>query len=727
MPQTLPEELGLNFGDPRVYISRQKFQTKMDSLLLTSAIVVGSTAWYWYTGWMNDSSTPTGAFLLPRPARAIPSHPLLSRSTDFDSYLACNDYKAEAKARPETDFENWIRKPDPKTTMHKFTSAETSDSEEVPPPAHLKPVGVLYGTEFGLSREVCEKLCEKLIATNSYHPMLLSMDDYPSGLDLTKLQALLVACSTQGEGVPPTDARAFCQWLQGDKAPAVPELKFSVCALGDTSYTHFAQCGKDVDARLERLAGPSNRFAPRVDVNKEDWAAIDGWIDSVLTGLDALELRTIEELGGNGHAAVAAVVSGAVAGGDGVMTSHSYSKSRPYVAEIVAVSNLCSITGTDDKNTIRVDIDLGDSGLTYQPGDSLGVWPQNNPAAVGEIIALMGWDADEMLARPTWHYKSSVESSAATSKNAKMSLRDLLTTCYDLKALRPDLLEYLETNFGVSPGVAGDRAAYLEARHVVDVLRDVFSAQKADGNATTSTATTKPPAASSILKYLRQLVPRLYSISSTPLDDPTKVTLTVAVVEYEQLGIGRQGVCSTYLNDRVAPGSKVPVYIYDNPDFRLPESSTTPIVMVGPGTGVAPFRSFVRHRALATPASAPMKASENLLFFGSRRRDQDFLYGDEFDAMHRDDKLNLITAFSREQTQKVYVQHRIKEHADLIWNALENNGHFYICGDGEHMSSAVESALEELIAARGGGTAADAKAYVANLVATHRFQKDVWC
>jgi len=271
LPQTLPEELGLNFGDPRVYISRQKFQTKMDSLLLTSAIVVGSTAWYWYTGWMNDSSTPTGAFLLPRPARAIPSHPLLSRSTDFDSYLACNDYKAEAKARPETDFENWIRKPDPKTTMHKFTSAETSDSEEAPPPAHLKPVGVLYGTEFGLSREVCEKLCEKLIATNSYHPMLLSMDDYPSGLDLTKLQALLVACSTQGEGVPPTDARAFCQWLQGDKAPAVPELKFSVCALGDTSYTHFAQCGKDVDARLERLAGPSNRFAPRVDVNKEDW------------------------------------------------------------------------------------------------------------------------------------------------------------------------------------------------------------------------------------------------------------------------------------------------------------------------------------------------------------------------------------------------------------------------------------------------------------------------
>ncbi len=273
-----------------------------------------------------------------------------------------------------------------------------------------------------------------------------------------------------------------------------------------------------------------------------------------------------------------------------------------------------------------------------------------------------------------------------------------------------------------------DRAAYLEKRHVIDILRDFFSA---DASGAVSAAHGQPAA---ILKYLRQLVPRLYSISSSPLDDPTKVTLTVAVVGYEQLGVERQGVCSTYLHDRVLPGSKIPVYVYDNPDFRLPDASSTPIIMVGPGTGVAPFRSFLRHRAL-TAKDSTMRASDNVLFFGSRRHDQDFLYGDEFETMDNQGKLRLITAFSREQTSKVYVQDRIKEHADLVWNALENNGHFYICGDGEHMSRAVESALESLIAERIGrkddqevqlSAVNDAKNYVANLVASSRFQTDVW-
>ena len=694
-------------SNPRAIFTRDRFE--MSPYLVadrslgvsSTSVVIGTalvaTAWYLYTGYLNDDQMPT----------------------DFDSYLANKEYAATNKV-PKTDFENWIRKTDPSSTTHKFSSTETSDSEDhqLEVPVHLKPVGVLYGTEFGLSREVCEKLCDKMNATNKYYPMLLSMNDFPSGLDLAKFQTLAVACSTQGEGVPPTDARAFCHWLQSDKAPTVPNLKFSVCALGDTSYTHFAQCGKDVDARLGELAGPTNRIAPRVDVNKEDWSAIDGWIDSVLTGLDALDLSTIEELDDSfvGAATPGAAEATATA-------APSFSKSRPYMAEIISVSSLCSITGADDKNTIRVDIDLGDSGLGYQPGDSLGVWPQNNPNAVTEIVELMGWDADEYLPRPTWHYKTPTDSTA--TKNAKMSLRDLLTTCYDLRTPKPAFLDYLVSSVGARIDI-DDRAAYLEKRHVIDVLRDFFSP---DASGAVPEAPLEPE---SILKYLRQLVPRLYSISSSPLDDPRKVTLTVAVVGYEQLGIERQGVCSTHLHDRVLPGSKIPVYVYDNPDFRLPESSSTPIIMVGPGTGVAPFRSFIRHRALTAKGSA-MGASDNVLFFGSRRRDQDFLYGDEFEAMDNHGKLRLITAFSREQKQKVYVQDRIKEHADLIWNALENKGHFYICGDGEHMSHAVKSALESLIAERigqgdgDGPSAADAaKAYVGNLVTSSRFQTDVW-
>jgi sulfite reductase (NADPH) flavoprotein alpha-component len=680
-------------------------------LVLASVSLVATTAlWYWWTTHNDEDSMPT----------------------DFDSYLANPTYKTTNQEEKTkilvTDFENWIRKPDPTSVTQKLSSTETSECDEPQTaPPHLKPVGVLYGTEFGLSREICEKLCEKLQGTQRYYPMLLSMDDYPTGIDLGKFQALLVACSTQGEGVPPTDARAFCQWLQSEDAPSVKNLRFSVCALGDTSYTHFAQCGKDVDARLEHLSGSHNRICSRVDVNKEDWSAIDGWIDSVLTGLDSLELQTVEELGNPSLFDVSHKL-----GGVGNASVKRFSKSRPFVAEVSNVSNLCTISGSDDKKTIRVDIDLGDSGLTYVPGDSLGVWPQNNSKYVNEIIDLMGWDPEELLPRPSWHYSAvsdletaepQEEKKKTSDENAsKMSLRELLTVCYDLKSPKPDLLIYLreQADPSVAAQIPSDSVEYLATRHVIDVLRDFqspISQQKQEKN----------PSPSAILKYLRQLVPRLYSISSTPRDDPRTVTLTVAVVEYEQLGIERQGVCSTYLNDRVPKGSKIPIYVYENPDFRLPDSNETPIVMVGPGTGVAPFRSFIRHRAsLGSTTKNPMDRADNILFFGSRRRDQDFLYSEELESFDKECKLALITAFSREADEKVYVQHRLVEHAGLVWEALERGGHFYICGDGEHMSGAVEAALEDLVATHQGRGREEAANYVARLAASGRLQKDVW-
>eukprot|EP00889_Picochlorum_renovo_P004417 jgi/Picre1/31447/NNA_006799.t1 len=272
---------------------------------------------------------------------------------DFESYLKVpteNPSLAAAKRvagkRPApTDFESYLKVPDPQSVTEKFSSHETSD-DEVAPPSHLKPVGVLYGTEFGLSREVCEKLCDTLKGTGEYWPLLMSMDDYPQGMDLNNFQALFIACSTQGEG-----------------------------------------CGKDIDARLETLG--ATRVVSRVDVNKEDWIAIDGWINSVVSALAGMELKSLAESQESMNFKKASVDT------QGDVT---YSKSKPYLAEITSVTSLCSIRGQDDKNTIRVDIDLGDSGLQYCVGDSLGVWPRNDEKAVQEIIQL--WDGMGIRAWP---------------------------------------------------------------------------------------------------------------------------------------------------------------------------------------------------------------------------------------------------------------------------------------------------------------------------------------
>ena len=668
------------------------FSERHSTLLWLSG--AGAVSAYCLYKWLFGSGGGT------RPGPPVDFESYLKVRTENPSLIAAR--RAAEREPAPTDFEAYLKVRDPKSVTHKFSSNETSD-DELAPPAHLKPVGVLYGTEFGLSREVCESLCDSLSKTEKYWPMMMSMDDYPKGFDLQKFQALFVACSTQGEGVPPTDARPFCAWLQSQAAPVLSNLKFSVCALGDTSYTHFAQCGKDVDRRLENLGGV--RIAQRIDVNKEDWSAINRWIASVVSALDKQQLNTIEELDGDFKPA-----------SKDVEQMETFSKSRPYMAEVVNVSSLCSITGGDDKNTIRVDIDLGDSGLTYLPGDSLGIWPQNDERAVDELVSIMGWDADALMARPSWHYKDS----RIDGENGKMTLKDLLMNCYDLKCPKPDILDVLAGEMAAVPdalkGMMADssaRSLYLEERHVVDILMD-FGANKQKGWVGPDT----------IVKFLRQLVPRLYSISSSPLDKPGNVTLTVAVVEYEQLGKERIGVCSTYLNNRVSKGSKVPIYIYENPDFRLPEADTTPIIMVGPGTGVAPFRSFLQDRIIRNPSVTSKE--HNILFFGSRRKDQDFLYGEELEGWQQAEHLSLYTAFSRETSQKVYVQHRLKEHSACVWDALENGGHFYICGDGQHMSTAVEAALESIIEEHQGQGADEAKLYVQNLLKDSRIQKDVW-
>ncbi|GFR40974.1 hypothetical protein Agub_g1639 [Astrephomene gubernaculifera] len=624
---------------------------------------------------------------------------------DFNSFLLSNASSAPAKSGQKP---SGAKQP-------------ASAPERKGPSADMKPVLVLYGTEYGFSKEIAEKLCSMLSACGGVWPQLENMADHPSGYDFSKVQVALVACSTQGDGVPPTEAREFCEWLFAGKAGSLAHLKFAVCALGDKSYTHFCRCGKQLDAALEGAG--AQRLVERAEVNKEDWPVVDAWLGAVVAAVKELPLKSFAELG--------LAVSG-VADADKASGPKKWGKSRPYTASVLALEGLCTLSGADDKNTVRMELDLGDSGITYLPGDALGIYPTNDSKAVEELLAVMGASPSEQVAVPSWHYEE--------GSRAGMQLSEALTKCYDLRSPKPELVKLLVaaleaahpptangngTTAAPSPyeqlrGALADASAleaYLAPRHVVDVLQDAVPVKL-------STA--------QVLSCLRQLQPRLYSISSSPLEDPRRVQVTVAEVKYASLGKDRIGVCSTMLSERLQVGSRLPVYVHKNPDFRLPASPATPIIMVGPGTGLAPFRSFVMERLLAAAAQAggggacADQPGRMVLYFGCRRRDQDYLYGKLLEGWSAEGKITLYTAFSREQKQKVYVQNRLAESAELVWELLQQGAHFYVCGDAGSMAGAVEAALLALIAERQGGGPEGAQAYLQALSDAGRYQRDVW-
>ncbi|KAG2499912.1 hypothetical protein HYH03_002200 [Edaphochlamys debaryana] len=630
---------------------------------------------------------------------------------DFDSFL--KGPRAGAKAAPASQ-----------------APAAAQAPKEAGPSPDMKPVLVMYGTEYGFSKEIAEKLCGMLRTAGAFWPQLVDMAEHGEGYDFSKAQALLVACSTQGDGVPPTEARDFCEWLFAGKAGSLAHLSFSVCALGDQSYTHFCRCGKLIDAALE-TAG-AKRLAARADVNKEDWPVVDDWLASAVEGVKGLALRSFSELG--------LAVGGPADDSAKAHAPKKWGKSRPYPATVLALEGLCAVSGPEDKNTIRMELDLGDSGLAYLPGDALGLYPTNDPKAVEELIRVMGASASEAVPVPSWHYEE-----PGASPGGTLPLADALTRCYDLRSPKPELLKLLvaalaATANGTANGHANGHAngtadaapskaealkqaladtaaleAYLAPRHVVDVLADAAPAKLTTAQ---------------VLSGLRQLQPRLYSISSSPLENPARVQVTVAEVKYVSLGKDRIGVCSTLLSDRLEVGARVLCYVHKNPDFRLPASHATPIIMVGPGTGLAPFRSFILERLLATQQQQGEgqqgQAGRMVLYFGCRRSDQDYLYGPLLEEWAAADKIKLFTAFSRQQKEKVYVQNRLTESAELVWGLLQAGGHFYVCGDASSMAGSVERALLALLAERLPGGQQAAEAYLAQLSETGRYQRDVW-
>ncbi|HEY8961701.1 MAG TPA: assimilatory sulfite reductase (NADPH) flavoprotein subunit [Luteolibacter sp.] len=554
------------------------------------------------------------------------------------------------------------------------SSAASVASAPAAPAAATKLV-VLYGTESGNAESLADR-AGKEAKKRGFQPVVKNMSEI-SAADLAKVSDLLVVVSTWGDGEPPESATAFYKELMAAELD-LKHTRFTVCALGDTSYDKFCQTGKDVDARLETLG--AKRVSPRQDCDVDYEENYSAWLDAALKAFAP-------------QTAAPVVFAGAPAA---VSSTVEYGKKNPFPSEVVEHVILNGEGST--KETLHVGLSLDGSGLVYEPGDALAVLPVNAPDVVEAVLKAAKLTGTE-----------SVEVKGEGSK----LLADALREDFDITAVSRAVLTKLQATTGsteLAALLADDAKEQLKAwtygREIVDAIE---------------TFAPNGLAAAQLTGILRKLPPRLYSIASSPLAHPGEVHLTVAAVRYESNGRQRKGVCSTYLADLVKEGSKTRVFVQPNKHFRLPASGETPVIMVGPGTGVAPFRAFVEHRAaLGHPG-------KNWLFFGDQRYTYDFLYQLEWQDHLKSGVLSkLDVAFSRDQPEKIYVQQKMLEHAKELYAWLEEGAHFYVCGDASRMAHDVHETLLSIIEKQGNKSREAAEAYVEDLKKSHRYQRDVY-
>lgn len=531
---------------------------------------------------------------------------------------------------------------------------------------------ILYGSQTGNAKGVASAIKAQAEA-RGLPVTLTSMADYKPK-QLKKETHLLVVVSTYGEGEPPESAVDLFEQLKKGKVGKLEGLKFAVLGLGDSSYEFFCQTGKDFDSLLTKAGADRVHELASLDVDYQD--AAKAWGEQALNAIAA----TLSA--GPAGSSVASAVQQAV--------GHSqYSKENPFPARLSVNQK---ITGRDSTKDIRhIEISLEESGIRYQPGDALGIWFDNDPALVNEVLTLAGLSGDEATARG--------------------SLREVLSRELELTRLHGGFITGLADISGNAAlkDLAGDKAqinALVASAQVVDVLKRFPTALTAE----------------QLLGLLRPLTPRLYSIASSQSEVEEEVHLTVGVVRYPQEdGTVRSGAASSYLADRLAEDAEVRVFVEHNDNFRLPSNPDTPVIMVGPGTGIAPFRAVLQER------EAQGAEGNNWLFFGNPHFTQDFLYQVEWQRYVKSGLLSKISlAFSRDQAEKVYVQHRLREAGQELYQWLEAGAHFYVCGDANQMAKDVQEALLDVIAEHGHKSREEAEEYLSELRRAKRYQRDVY-
>ena len=547
-------------------------------------------------------------------------------------------------------------------------------------PSKLPLMTILFGSETGNAEGLAEDIMNKASA-KGFNVCLEDMMSY----DFAKLaqeKLLCVVVSTQGEGDPPLGALKFHAYLQSEDAPRLEDLKYAVFALGDSSYEFYCKTGKDFDGFLEKLG--ATRIMDRVDADVDFEEPGEQWMDEVF---DCYQ-KIADEQGG------ALQASAEVLDFPGNKKT-GYSKTNPYYASVLLNDNLNGEGSA--KETRHIEIDLGDSELNYKPGDALGVYPLNNSAYVDELIAAL---------------KMNAENSVTVAKQT-LTLRDAFIEKLDITALSRVNMEKYANLIG-----SDDLKTLLDDDHKEQFKEYTWGREIFD-------LVTDYPAdaltAQDFVNVLRRIPGRLYSIASSIAAHPGQVHLLVGAVRYHSFDRDREGVCSTFLSGRMEPDQKLAVYVQPNKHFHLPEDDNTPVIMIGPGTGLAPFRAFLEERQ-ATNAKG-----KNWLFFGDQHEKTDFLYAEEMQKMQDEGLLsNLSLAFSRDQEQKIYVQTRILEHAKELYQWLEEGAYFYICGDAERMANDVHKALIETVAIEGGRSQQEAEKYVDDMLDERRYQRDVY-
>jgi sulfite reductase (NADPH) flavoprotein alpha-component len=549
---------------------------------------------------------------------------------------------------------------------HKLPSTRVNQS------ANTRILTILYGSQTGTSESVAEDAAN-VAKAHGLKPIVKSMDAVELS-EMATIEYLLIVTSTYGEGEMPDNAQVLWDAIISDNAPRFENTQYAILALGDTSYDLFCQAGKDWDKRLEILGG--NRVYQRIDCDVDFEVASESWIKKVIPLMadgiaPVIDTKTLAK------------------------EKSQYNRQHPLLATMILNK---IITGkASSKETRHYEISIADSNLTYEAGDALGMIPTNCPELVNAIINAIGCNGNEQV----------------TVKDASISLQTALHSHFEIKLPSKELLiaiaSYSENKVLAQHLNAEDKTLlsdYLWGRDSLDLLLATPSIHIS---------------ATDFIALLKPLQHRAYSIASSYKLYPDQVHLTVASVRYQRQGRDHKGVCSTYLADRVQDDTEIKIFFMPNKNFRVPEDDNVPMIMVGPGTGIAPFRAFLQERQVRKAKG------QNWLFFGDRNKTTDFIYQQELEAMQQDGLLTrLDLAFSRDQPQKIYVQDKMYAESLQLFTWLEQGAYFFVCGDAYRMAKDVDKALHDIIAQQGNKTAAAAIDYVNQLKKQKRYIRDVY-